>query len=521
MSTSIATRGPIADTLDQLFEPIRFETLADVFASYERDRERMAEIAALFDGSRAALVDHFVAANVDRGHHVCTERLFALDPAVKALDAAYWQRALELTDVIEAMPAKRREEWHRLVTEHETPPFSRESVVSTLQDLLAQRHRFFAERVDGIFQSLSREHVTNRPEGFSKRMIIAYVISMGMAEYGRACTIGDLRCVIARFMGRDEPRYNDTARAIEFARRERCGEWTVLDGGALRMRVYKNGNAHLEVHPEMAWRLNAVLASLYPNAIPEEHRRRPKRKPPKDFVLYSRPLPFAVIELLTDGSVQRDEPHVFRLHYNAPKNPAHREACDVLAVLGGVQWRDGTFVFDYPVSPVLREVAASGMLPDQRAHQYYPTPRELAERVVAAAEIEPHHTVLEPSAGQGAIAELLPISATLLEISDLHCEILRAKGRDPIRADFLRWSPGRRFDRIVMNPPFAGGAWDRHLEHAAELVAAGGRIVAVLPAGAPARRGLLPGWSCTWSDPEPFPGTSIEVVVLVADRPDV
>lgn len=520
MSASIATRGPIADTLDQLFEPIRFETLADVFASYERDRERMGEIAAMFDGSRAALIDHFVAANVDRGHHVSTERLFALEPAVKALDATYWQRALQLTDVLEAMPQKRRDEWRKLVDDHATPPFARDSVVSTLQDLLTQRHRFFAERVDGIFQNLSHEHVTNRPEGFSKRMILAGVCdSWSSANWRGSGLVADLRCVIAKFMGRDEPRSYETTRAIEFCRRERCGQWVSFDGGALRMRVYKNGNAHLEVHPEMAWRLNAVLASLYPNAIPEEHRRRPKRRPPKDFVLYSRPLPFAVIELLTDGSVSREAPQTFHFRFEASKSAAYRDACDVLVALGGAQRRDGAFAFDYPIASVIREVAASGMLPDQRAHQFYPTPRALAERAVELAEIEPGHTVLEPSAGQGAIGDLLPAWATLVEVAELHCEILRAKGRDPICADFLRWSPGRRFDRIVMNPPFDRGRWQLHLDHAATLLAAGGRIVAVLPAGARSCNSL-PGWSCTWSDPEPFPGTSIEVVVLVARRPE-
>lgn len=519
--TALATRGPIADTLDQIFEPIHFETLADVFASYQRDRERMTQIAALFDDSNAHLVGYFAKANVDSGH-VHARRLFTLDPAIKALDADYWQRALALTDVLEAMPQKRRDEWHKLTTDLRTPPFEQATVISTLQDLLAQRHRFFAERVDGIFNSLSHAHVTNRPEGFSKRMIISYVYNGIGVDYSRGGTIGDLRTVIARFMGREGPRYYDTSRAIEYARQVRCGEWTTLDGGALRLRVYQNGNAHLEVHPEMAWRLNNVLASIHPNAIPEEHRRRSNRKPPKDFKLYSRPLPAPVLALLLDGRghTPGDAVHTFTFEYSADEKPAYREACDVLELLGGVQRGKGYFVFDYPAGNVIREVAISGVLPDQRTHQFYPTPRELAARAVAAADVQPHHTVLEPSAGHGALAELLPAQqTTLVEVSALHCTILRAKGfTDVIAADFLTWSPGRRFDRVVMNPPFDRGQWERHLEHAAELTAAGGRIVAVLPVGARQRK-ILPGWSCTWHDAEPFPGTSIEVVTLIADHP--
>lgn len=516
--TAIATRGPIADTLDQIFEPLRFETLADVFQDYARDRQRMADIATMFDGSNAALVAHFAAANLDTNSYVNTERLFALAPALKALDADYWQRTLRLTDVLEAMPQKRRDEWHELVRKRDTPPFEQSTVVSTLQDLLAQRHLFFAERVDGIFRALSHEHVTNRPEGFGKRMIIAYVINGGITDYSRCGTISDLRSVIARFMGRDEPRYHDTSRSIDFAYRSHRGEWLALDGGALRIKVFGNGNAHLEVHPELAWRLNGVLASMYPTAIPEEHRRRPKRSAPKDFVFYGNPLPANVVSLLIDGRYNRE--HQFSLGYDVKQQPGFAEACNVLVTLGGVPVHEGTFAFDYPAEDVIREVAASGVLPDQKAHQFYPTPADIAARVIAVAEIEDGHTVLEPSAGHGGLAMFLPKDrTTLVEVAKLHCDILRAKGfASVVCEDFLRWAPGRRFDRIVMNPPFAGGQWVRHLEHASTLLAAGGRIVSVLPVGA-RERDVLPGWRTQWSSPMPFPGTSIEVVILIADQP--
>lgn len=520
VSTSLAVRGPIADTLDQIFEPIRFETIADLFTAYRQDRQRMVEISQIFDGSNAELVQHFIKGNVssDRSY-ISPDNLFNLDPALKALDAWYWRKALALTDVLESMPQSRRDEWHELVQNHETPSFEESTVVSTLHDLLAQRHLFFAERVDGIFRALSHEHVTNRPEGFSKRMIIAYVYNGGLADYSRCGTINDLRCVIARFMGRDEPRYYSASRIVEYARRERCGEWVSIDGGALRIRLYKKGTAHLEVHPEMAWRLNLVLASIHPSAIPEQHRRRPNRRAPKDFQLYTRPLPFAVLDLLADGRMEPIQ-RTFTFRYGSREKAAYREACDVLVSLGGVRNGD-TFTFDYKPYDVIGEVIASGMLPDQRAHQFYPTPVELAERVIVAADIGPSHTVLEPSAGQGGLADLLPYpdNATLVEGAKLYCHVLEAKGfANVLERNFLQWSPRRRFDRIVMNPPFANNQWLHHLEHAAELLAHEGRLVAVLPVGARSRRDVLPGWRCSWSEPTPFPGTSIEVVVLTAER---
>lgn len=83
-----------------------------------------------------------------------------------------------------------------------------------------------------------------------------------------------------------------------------------------------------------------------------------------------------------------------------------------------------------------------------------------------------------------------------------------------VEADFLKWE-GIKFDRIIMNPPFASGRWQAHLEHAAGMLADDGRLVAILPASAK-NRDVLPGWTLEWSrvfDNE-FAGASVSVVIL-------
>ena len=72
-----------------------------------------------------------------------------------------------------------------------------------------------------------------------------------------------------------------------------------------------------------------------------------------------------------------------------------------------------------------------------------------------------------------------------------------------------------------MNPPFAGGRARAHLEAAASLLAAGGRLVAILPASLRGRDDLLQGMEHRWSQvfEDRFPGTSVRVAVLVATWP--
>lgn len=286
-----------------------------------------------------------------------------------------------------------------------------------------------------------------------------------------------------------------------------------------------------------------MLAHLHPTAIPSQFRTPPKRKP-KDFVLMDRPLQFAVINLL--GSMRsvptRCPSHLRHLETRSPKteNPwaiefdygvkdkvALAEAEQVLKAIGGVKvFSDNGavswFEFDYHTKPILDEIVASGCIPDHKSHQYYPTPERLAYEVVELAEINDQDTVLEPSAGQGHIADMLPKDrTTCVELAPLHCKVLAAKGFRCHQADFLEWAnTARSYTKIVMNPPYSKGRALHHLEAAASCLAPGGRLVAILP-GSMLDKDLLPGWEVEWtaSYQGEFAGTGVNVTILVADKP--
>nr|WP_262384469.1 class I SAM-dependent methyltransferase [Pseudomonas fragi] len=104
-----------------------------------------------------------------------------------------------------------------------------------------------------------------------------------------------------------------------------------------------------------------------------------------------------------------------------------------------------------------------------------------------------------------------------VEISELHCEVLKAKGYYVECADFLKYQPVGKYDRIVMNPPYSEGRWQAHIERAASMLKLGGRLVAVLPASAKGKD-VLPGLKHEWSKiySNEFAGTSVSVVILAA-----
>ena len=538
--------GDLIASHEEFFAPMSADLVDTLLGEYAQARRRIDSLASAVRADNASGVLHyFVEGNVKDQRYsmpATVDALFRAEGAIAQLNADFWNRALRLTDVLDHMPQARRDEWHEQIRNPEgckanrhtgakdlpaLPEFEESTVRSTLGGLLASRAQFLSERVDGIFRALSREHVTNQPQGFGKRMIIQGVF--GYQTHGH---INDLRCVIAKFMGRDEPKHGATDPVIKAARRQN-GEWMPVDGGALRIRVYGSvGTAHLEVHPEMAWRLNAILASLHPLAIPAEFREKPKRaKKIKDFELFDRPLPFAVVSLLASmrnvherisewPERHREIPNARQFDYGVKDKAALAEAEKVLIALGAAK-QNGHWQFDYEPTQVLDQVVCSGCIPDQKSHQFYPTPPAVAEFAVSIAEIDDHHGVLEPSAGTGGLADYLPkLQTTCVEISPLHCSVLEAKGFKVIEADFLKWAPGQPLaDRVVMNPPFSEGRWQAHLQASAGMLKPDGRLVAILPASAKGKD-LLPGWSLEWArtfDNE-FAGTSVSVVVLIAQR---
>jgi hypothetical protein len=379
-------------------------------------------------------------------------------------------------------------------------------------------------------------------------MIMSHVFNeWGGTSHDREGYIHDLRMVIAKFMGRDDPCRSSTGRLLQTARAAR-GEWVEADAGAFRLKAFKVGTAHLEVHPEMAYRLNSILAYLHPAAIPESFRKRPKRAPSNSFrnrELFDRPFSNAVGSLLAQmepfkkmvksNSYRRDYDYIpvrnaVSLPFSCREQSKHllQEVATVLQALGGVLTpctehpRITYWQFDFDALDVIHETAALGVIPDRRSHQFYPTPEAVARELVDWLDIGLLDTVCEPQAGQGGIADLLPKDRTrCVEISPLHCEILRKKGHQVIEGDFLTWSPGDAFSVIAMNPPYSEGRWQAHLQHAATLVQAGGRIGAVLPLSARGKAAdLLPGFDLEFSKPidNAFAGTSISVLLLKATK---
>lgn len=121
---------------------------------------------------------------------------------------------------------------------------------------------------------------------------------------------------------------------------------------------------------------------------------------------------------------------------------------------------------------------------------YYPTPEPIGYKMVEFADIKSGDSVLEPSAGHGAIARFFPEDTknVAIEPSSELANTIRLrfnKNGRVIESTFENYDVHNKFNEIVMNPPYGTAAKTamEHLEKAFNHLRDGGRIVALLPAG--------------------------------------
>ena len=122
---------------------------------------------------------------------------------------------------------------------------------------------------------------------------------------------------------------------------------------------------------------------------------------------------------------------------------------------------------------------------------YFPTPEPLGYKMVEWAGMGEGDSVLEPSAGHGAIARYVPKSNEMVSIEPSQSLFTKLQlkagglGRKFLNNTFENYALSNKHDVIVMNPPFgkAGTLAIQHVDKAFKHLDEGGRIVAIIPRG--------------------------------------
>lgn len=154
-----------------------------------------------------------------------------------------------------------------------------------------------------------------------------------------------------------------------------------------------------------------------------------------------------------------------------------------LESIGGV-WNKKSkgHVFDHNPSDDLDEMINVGEWTDKKKeYQFFATPKEIVEQMIALANIKKGDVLLEPSAGDGAILDFFPKENPYIaiELMSENVKKLHEKGYSVSETDFLE-TPTLNVDKVIMNPPFTKQQDVKHILHAWKSVSKNGILVSIV-----------------------------------------
>ncbi len=162
------------------------------------------------------------------------------------------------------------------------------------------------------------------------------------------------------------------------------------------------------------------------------------------------------------------------------------EVNKALQLIGG-KWKGGKisgFVFASDPTELLNQIANGEKRNLKKEFQFFATPEKLADELAYLADLKQHDTVLEPSAGQGAIIKAInkicDVVPDCFELMDLNTIILNKSGLrfNLIGEDFFNHN-GKTYTKIIANPPFTKNQDIDHLKEMFTCLSRGGRLVCI------------------------------------------
>ena len=185
------------------------------------------------------------------------------------------------------------------------------------------------------------------------------------------------------------------------------------------------------------------------------------------------------------------EDNVLKLPQVQFNKKSYAEAKKWIEEAGG-SWQGGKVQgFIFPFNPervfsILNEGKRCNLAQD---FQFFETPSDVADwLVMLAGGIHEHDKVLEPSAGRGALVRAIhrgspDVVVDCYEMMPENKELLSGLGGiNMIGDDFTKSTIGKKYTKIIANPPFSGNQDIRHVRMMYDMLEQGGTLASITSA---------------------------------------
>lgn len=420
-----------------------------------------------------------------------------LRTARRLIDVTVWSHVIDMTG-IEALMDKQAKDQLRdqmryvpertgrdgsIINQEEIdkmlPPVSPENIYATLERFQGDAEMIFRRGIVNVFTKLDRRFRSHDGFKVGSRMILDYLVGTDgwfRSFGGKADLLHDVERTFLVLDGKQGvARYGSIVAQIERERRNFHPEQTEHVSDYFKVRIFKNGNAHLWfTRKDLVQKVNMILADHYGEVIgdgmqaEEDVLKNKKTTPARHFGFFPTP-DAAADKLLSCISLmpKASDPQLRILEPSAGTGNLARRCVSRISDLDN--WSGGR---------------------ERYAKEYR------FDNLVDCIEVQPH-------------------LAHELEAAGIYNRVTCA--------DFLevRPDPDKLYDRVVMNPPFDRERDIDHVVHALDFLKPEGCLVAIMSAGTEFRetrksiafRELMQKLNASWIDLPP--GSFAEVGTYV------
>jgi len=152
----------------------------------------------------------------------------------------------------------------------------------------------------------------------------------------------------------------------------------------------------------------------------------------------------------------------------------------------GAKYKNNSFVFPNDAQQYIDRITEGENVNIKKEFQFFATPSELAKDLVFYADLKQHDTILEPSAGQGAIIKeinkVCDVVPDCFELMNINRNVLANSEAkfNLIGFDFLEVPKSKKWSKIIANPPFTKNQDIDHVNKMYNCLSNGGRIVSIM-----------------------------------------
>lgn len=197
----------------------------------------------------------------------------AVEAFRKWLDAKVWMNLIQVTNMHAMMDKEAKDKLYADLCA-DVPEVNEENIRATLRGLITDRKLIFQRGLANAFSKLDRRFRSHDAFKIGSRVILTYVFNdWGSFNYSSRMVdvIDDLERVMCVLAG--EPVVQELRGKILDSRPFSGARQSVLELDKVKIRCFKNGNAHLYIRDDLVLKANLQLAEYYGEVLPDATER--------------------------------------------------------------------------------------------------------------------------------------------------------------------------------------------------------------------------------------------------------